>query len=113
VINTKILMLNNTWYNYFYGKKQNKRTFTAYIEYDPEIKVYIGTIPRVQGAHTQASTLDELKYNLKEVLELCIEENIEIDENIPEFVGTQQVEVTVWPIFPLSISGQWRKFYFI
>lgn len=50
------------------------RTFAAYVEYDPETKLYVGIIPTVQGAHTQAATLDELQVNLKEVLELCLEE---------------------------------------
>ena len=50
------------------------RTFTAYIEFDPDTNLYVGIIPNVPGAHTQAATLDELQHNLKEVLELCLEE---------------------------------------
>lgn len=54
------------------------RTFTAYIEWDPETKLYVGIIPGIPGAHTQGATLDELQKNLKEVLELCLEENPEL-----------------------------------
>jgi predicted RNase H-like HicB family nuclease len=50
------------------------RTFSAYVEWDPEMKLYVGSVPRVVGAHTQGATLDELRSNLKEVLELCFEE---------------------------------------
>ncbi len=50
------------------------KTFTAYVEKDEETGLYIGIVPAVQGAHTQAATLDELRTNLKEVLELCLEE---------------------------------------
>lgn len=50
--------------------------FSAYIEYDPETKLYVGIIPGVPGAHTQGATLDELNKNLREVLELCLEELI-------------------------------------
>jgi predicted RNase H-like HicB family nuclease len=50
------------------------RTFTAYIEFDPETKLYVGIVPGIPGAHTQAETLDELQANLKEVVELCLEE---------------------------------------
>jgi predicted RNase H-like HicB family nuclease len=73
------------------------KTFTAYIEYDPETKLYVGTIPAVPGAHTQGATLDELHNNLKEVLELCLEEIGESGELIdfPQFVGLQQIEVVV------------------
>ena len=47
------------------------KTFTAYIEFDPETNLYVGIIPGITGAHTQGATLDELNQNLKEVLELC------------------------------------------
>ena len=71
------------------------KTFTAYIEYDPETKMYVGTIPSVTGAHTQGASLDELHANLKEVLELCLEEIEESGEiaDFPQFVGLQQIEV--------------------
>jgi len=50
------------------------KTFTAYIEWDAETKLYVGIIPGIAGAHSQGATLDELQVNLKEVLELCLEE---------------------------------------
>ncbi|MCQ3928871.1 MAG: type II toxin-antitoxin system HicB family antitoxin [Chloroflexi bacterium] len=50
------------------------KTFTAHIEFDPETNLYVGIVPGIQGAHTQGATLDELQQNLKEVLELCLEE---------------------------------------
>jgi predicted RNase H-like HicB family nuclease len=69
------------------------KTFTAYVEWDPEVKLYVGIIPGVPAAHTQAKSLDELRANLKEVLELCLEEypgNVDL----PYFVGIQQIEVS-------------------
>ena len=42
------------------------RTFTAYVEWDPETHLYVGMVPGVPGAHTQGATLDELQHNLKE-----------------------------------------------
>lgn len=50
------------------------RTFTAYIEYDPETRLYVGIVPGIPGAHTQGETLNELQANLQEVVELCLEE---------------------------------------
>lgn len=70
------------------------KTFTAYIEYDLETQLYVGTIPNIQGAHSQGATLDELQDNLKEVLELCLEEYQDSVENLPRFVGLQQIEVS-------------------
>jgi predicted RNase H-like HicB family nuclease len=50
------------------------KTFSAYVEWDPETKLYVGIAPGIPGAHTQGATLDELQTNLKEVLELCLQE---------------------------------------
>jgi predicted RNase H-like HicB family nuclease len=71
------------------------KTFSAYVEWDPDTKLYIGIIPGIPGAHTQAATLDELRSNLKEVLELCLEEYGGSLEDLPRFVGLQQIEVAV------------------
>lgn len=71
-------------------------TLTAYIEKDPETGLYVAIVPGISGAHTQAETLDELQENLKEVLELCLEEmEPENKKYLPQFVGIQQVEVSV------------------
>ena len=69
------------------------QTFVAYIEYDAETKFYVGTVPGLPGAHTQAETLDELHQNLQEVVELCLEEYAGGLEDLPRFVGLQQIEV--------------------
>jgi predicted RNase H-like HicB family nuclease len=69
------------------------KTFTAYVEFDRETGLYIGIVPGVTGAHTQAASLDELQKNLKEVLELCLQELGEPADNLPEFVGLQQIEI--------------------
>ena len=67
---------------------------TGYIEKDIETGLYVAVVPGIPGAHTQAETLDELKDNLKEVVELCLEEmDPEAKKHIPEFVGIQQLEV--------------------
>ena len=71
------------------------KTFTAFIEYDKVTGLYVGIVPGVAGAHTQAASLDELKANLKEVLELCMEELKETEKELPQFVGLQQIEVEV------------------
>ena len=73
------------------------KTFTAYIEWDPETKLYVGIVPGIPGAHTQGASLDELHKNLKEVLELYLEEAREAGETteFPQFFGLQQIEVAV------------------
>ncbi len=51
------------------------RTFTAHVEWVPETRLHVGIVPGLPGAHTQAENLDELQRNLREVLELCLEES--------------------------------------
>jgi predicted RNase H-like HicB family nuclease len=75
------------------GKTKDMRTFTAYIEFDLETNLYVGSIPGIPGAHTQGATLNELQNNLKEVLELCVEELGESLDDLPRFVGLQQIEL--------------------
>jgi predicted RNase H-like HicB family nuclease len=70
-------------------------TFSAYIEWDPESQLHVGSVPGIPGAHTQAASLDELRANLKEVLELCLQEYKGSLDDLPRFVALQQVEVSV------------------
>jgi predicted RNase H-like HicB family nuclease len=70
-------------------------TFTAYVEWDPETRLYVGMVPGIPGAHTQAAGLDELRDNLKEVLELCLAEQRVASEDLPQFIGLQQVQVSL------------------
>jgi predicted RNase H-like HicB family nuclease len=49
-------------------------TYTAVVERCAETGLYVGYIPGFRGAHTQAETLDELDQNLREVLELLLED---------------------------------------
>lgn len=74
----------------------NHYQFSAQIERDRETGVYVAHVPALPGAHTQAKSLDQLQINLKEVIELCLEE-LSADEiaALPEFVGFQQIAVDV------------------
>lgn len=76
---------------------KGKFTFTATIERDPETGLFIGYIPSLPGAHTQAATLDELSKNLEEVASLCLEVITEKDlaKIQSEFIGTQQILVEI------------------
>ena len=68
-----------------------RRTFTAIVEKDTETGLYVGYIPGFPGANTQAETLDELRDNLREVIEMLLEDGE--PEFDTEFVGTQEVVV--------------------
>ena len=65
------------------------KTYTAIVDYDKETGLCVGHVPGFPGAHSQGETRDELNMNLKEVIELLMEEGEPVLET--EFVGTQTV----------------------
>jgi predicted RNase H-like HicB family nuclease len=67
------------------------RVFTAVIEKCPDTGLYVGFVPGFSGAHSQGKTLDELNRNLKEVIEMLLEDGEPDLEG--EFVGVQNVVV--------------------
>jgi predicted RNase H-like HicB family nuclease len=46
----------------------------------PEDGYYVGEVPQSKGCYSQGETIDELMANIKEVIELCLEE--EGDERV-------------------------------
>lgn len=68
------------------------KNYTAVIEKCPDTGMYIGYVPGFPGAHSQGASLDELSANLKEVIEMLLEDGDPVFE--AEFVGTQNVMVT-------------------
>jgi len=67
------------------------KTFTAIVERDPDTKLYVGYVPGFPGAHSQGETLDELQDNLREVIEMLLEDEELVLET--EFVGIQQIVI--------------------
>ncbi len=72
-------------------RSQHLRKFTAVVEKCPETRLYVGYVPGFPGAHSQGATLDELVENLREAIELMLEEGE--PELETEFVGTQQIVI--------------------
>jgi predicted RNase H-like HicB family nuclease len=50
------------------------KIFTAIVERDTDTNIYVGYIPGFAGAHSQGETLDELRENLCEVIEMLLED---------------------------------------
>jgi predicted RNase H-like HicB family nuclease len=67
------------------------KVFTAVIERCPDTRLYVGYVPGFAGAHSQGASLDELQGNLREVIEMLLEDG---EPNLQaEFVGTQCITV--------------------
>jgi predicted RNase H-like HicB family nuclease len=67
------------------------KIYTAVVERCTETGLYVGFVPGFAGAHTQAENLDELNRNLKEVIEMLLEEGTPVLES--QFVGIQNIAV--------------------
>lgn len=67
------------------------RNFSAVIERDPQTSLFVGYVPGFPGAHSQGATLDELNANLREVLEMLLEDGEPALDS--EFMGVQTVVV--------------------
>ncbi len=67
-----------------------KREFYVIVEQD-EDGYFVGEVPQLRACYAQGRTLDELLKNIKEVIELCLEEEPEGLEGLPQFVGLQKV----------------------
>ncbi|MEH1942014.1 MAG: type II toxin-antitoxin system HicB family antitoxin [Nostoc sp.] len=67
------------------------KTFTAIAQRYPDTKFYVGYVLGFPGAHAQGETLDELQENLREVIEMLLEDEDLVLET--EFVGIQQIVV--------------------
>ena len=50
------------------------KVYTAVVEKCADTGLYVGYVPGFPGAHSQAETLDELNDNLREVIELLLED---------------------------------------
>jgi len=68
------------------------KTFTAVVERCVDTGLYVGHVPGFPGAHSQGESLDELNHNLKEVIEMLLEDGDPVLDS--EFVGTQNVMVS-------------------
>ncbi len=68
------------------------KTYTAIVERCTDTGLYVGFVSGFSGAHSQAESLDELNQNLKEVIEMFLEDGVPVLET--EFVGIQNIAVT-------------------
>jgi predicted RNase H-like HicB family nuclease len=69
-----------------------KRKFTVIIERDEE-GYYVASVPGVRGCHTQAKTLGALMKRIRQVVELCLEDDRGGTAAGLQLVSIQQISV--------------------
>ena len=67
------------------------RTFPVVVERDPETSLLVGYVPGWPGAHTQGADNHELEENLREVIEMLLEDGEPRLES--EFVDLRSIQV--------------------
>ncbi len=68
------------------------RQYTAVIEKCPDTGLFVGYVPGFAGAHSQGETIDELALNLKDVIEMLLEDGEPVLDS--DFVGTQSITIS-------------------
>jgi predicted RNase H-like HicB family nuclease len=69
-----------------------KRAFTVVVERDPESGWLVGEVVELPGCYTQAPDLPSLEVNMREAIVAYLKA-CDLEEPLPSFVGTWQVEV--------------------
>lgn len=64
------------------------------IEQD-EDNFYIVSCPVYKGCHSYGATIDEALSNIKEVIDMCIEEEKEKTPQINRFVGFREMQIPI------------------
>jgi predicted RNase H-like HicB family nuclease len=67
-----------------------QKEFYVIIERD-EDGYFVGEVPQLKACYSQGETIDELMHNIKEVIELCLEE--EKEASLLEFVGIHKIVI--------------------
>jgi len=67
------------------------KEFYVVIERD-EDGLYVGEVPQLKACYSQGETIDELMKNIREVIEMCLEE-LDEERIMTEFVGVQRLVV--------------------
>ena len=75
-----------------------KHSVQVIIEQDEDGR-YIASCPSLQGCYSQGDTLEEALNNVKDVVEMCVEElkheNKPFDLKYPEVIAIKHLEVAV------------------
>ena len=72
------------------SNKDEKQEFYVIIERD-EDGYFVGEVPQLKACYSQGKTIDELMTNMKEVIELCLEE--EQESYSSQFVGVHKLVI--------------------
>ncbi len=76
-------------------KTLNKEIHLPIIVEQDENNVFIVSCPVFKGCYSYGNTIDVALKNLKEVIEMCIDEESETGAGINRFVGFREMQVSL------------------
>jgi predicted RNase H-like HicB family nuclease len=73
----------------------NAYDFKVLIEPDEEAGGFVVTCPSLPGCYSQGETIDESLANIREAIELCLEDLAELGQPVPDTANTLVGSVVV------------------
>ena len=73
-------------------KKRKTKHYPVLIEQD-EDNMYIVSCPSFKGCHSYGETIDEAMDNIREAIELCLEEEQDNYNKINRFIGFREMQI--------------------
>lgn len=62
--------------------------FKVLLEPDEEVGGYVVTCPTLPGCYSQGETIQEAMANIREAIELCLEDLAELGQSVPDSANT-------------------------
>jgi len=62
--------------------------FKVLLEPDEEVGGYVVTCPTLPGCYSQGETIQEAMVNIREAIELCLEDLVERGQSVPDSANT-------------------------
>ena len=76
-------------------KRKNKVLHLPVIIEQDEDNIYIVSCPVFKGCHSYGKTVDEALANIREVIDMCVEEAEDNEYGKNRFVGFREVQVSI------------------
>jgi predicted RNase H-like HicB family nuclease len=76
-------------------RTKNKIMHLPILVEQDEDNVFIVSCPVFKGCHSYGKTIDEALVNIKEVVDMCIEEEKEKVSEINRFVGFREMQISI------------------
>jgi predicted RNase H-like HicB family nuclease len=76
-------------------RTKNKILHLPILVEQDEDNVFIVSCPVFKGCHSYGKTIDEALVNIKEVVDMCIEEEKEKVSEINRFVGFREMQISI------------------